>query len=103
MNEHQQKLEKIKQTFFKLYCFTSDEINEYMTSIEFFSDEALDMVVESLNSGFELQNEFLTKVVDKDKDYVKKLDKFLQKTTTQIKGEYEATESKGAENILSNL
>lgn len=103
MTEHQQKIEDIKQIFLKLYCFTSNEINDYLSNIEFFDDRGLDLVIQSLNSGFELQNDFLTKVVDKDKNYPKKLDQFLHKTTTKIKGKYEESEAKGAENILSNL
>ena len=98
-----QKLEYIKQTFLKLFCFTSDEINAYMQNIEFFPDEGLDAVINSLRTGFELQNEFLEKNIEKDKDYVKNLDQFLRATTTNIKNKFEKSESQSAESLISDL
>jgi len=99
----EEKIKQIKEMFSTLYCFTSDEISQYLKSAEQFPEDGLDKLVLTLQDGKKQQDQFLTRRVEEDKRYVQDLSQFLRKTSSTLKASYEETEHDQAESILGKM
>ena len=102
MNQSQ-KINRVRELFYTLYCFKSEEIEEFLGKAESFPPNGLDELIKVLEEGTVRQDELLAGVLEKDKEFNKKLKSHLKNETTKIKKIYETGEKDEAEDILGQL
>lgn len=97
------KIQKVRDLFEKLYCFSSKDIDEFMNKIKFFPEEGLDKLIEALSKGGKQQNALLTKWIGREPKYAKRLSEFVKKTANALVDDFEKKEKLSAEKILDKL
>ena len=102
MNQSQ-KINRVRELFYKLYCFKSEEIDGFLAGAESFPPNGLDELIKVLEEGKIRQDELLALTLEQDKSFNKKLKSHLKAETTKIKKIYETGEKKEAEDILGQL
>jgi len=97
------KINRIKELFNQLYCFKSEEINQYLSRLEKIPPRGIDELLKTLEEGKVRQDELLAEAHKRDKEFNKELKSHLKKETAKIKKSYEAGEKNRAEDILEQL
>lgn len=98
-----EKINRVKELFNKLYCFKSEEINEYILQLEKIPPVGIIKLLSLLEEGKIQQDKFFEEALKKDKDFNKKLKHYLKIKTSEVKGVFEVKESDQAESILEQL
>lgn len=94
---------KIKKSLSTLWIIPSKDLNALTETLDWMSKEALNDVLSILSDAKKKQDDILTKLIEKDKDFGKKLKKFTQKQYMKVIGKIEGEEHESAEKYITDI
>lgn len=99
----EEKIYSIQKQLKALLCFSIEESLEYISNIEKFPDAGLDAFLEFLANAKAEQDKFFTETLKRNPEFAQEFSKFLNKTSTNIKDQFEAKQHGDAEIILNDF